>query len=256
MSKAGEMTIANPGAARDPSPILWGKCPQDELNSKGTGFYVHETFHNKKIVSDASVEGWQMNGTNNDYDAITDTLDGGISLEVPANDNDDSYIARFGIGQVVLQSQNRLWFEARIQLVNGPADVAVICGLGEEDFVADDAIQANGTAIMDKDFIGWRALTSDQSYMDAITKVDASETVHLNDGQNLVAATWYKFGFFFDGKNKIEYFVDGVLVARGTVTATTVAVSTLYGPVIGLKQGASTPIQFLYLNWVRYAAEW
>jgi hypothetical protein len=92
----------------------------------------------------------------------------------------------------------------------------------------------------------------------AYRKAGQALTVNIAALKTIVAATWYKFGFLYDGaaptNKRIRVFVDGEEQST-YVTATNIAAATFpsgeeLNPLIGLKNGAGAVTQW-DVDWVR-----
>jgi len=114
-------------------------------------------------------------------------------------------------------SNKKFWYESRVKL-SATTSQSVYVGLAEENCPADGLLSDGGTG-MDKDFIGFRILEADPDTFDAVyNTASGTETAATESAQDVVAATWYNLGMYYDG-TKLYYFVDGTCLNWAGVAA-------------------------------------
>lgn len=100
---------------------------------------------------------------------------------------------------------NQLWFDTRIKM-DAVSTGNMIIGL-----VAQDTTPLTNTDGLY--FIKSTAGTGVLSFVQ-----NASSTATTNTATTLVADTFVRLGFYYNGKDAVEYFVDGLKVGTNTVT--------------------------------------
>jgi hypothetical protein len=123
--------------------------------------------------------------------------------------------------------------------------------------VANDA-----GALVGQSLVGFQSLTADPDAFAAVYQLDAGTTVvvladvtnatalPLADRASLVNDTEVKLGLFFDGRDKVEYYVNGVKVATFTIDSTFPTGVDLCA-IVGAKTGAAAA-ESIAVDWVRY----
>lgn len=191
---------------RDASPAegvsLWETCPLlvDDLS-------YHEYFNDFHVYD---ADAWTVTvvdggGDDGDSQVVTGAAGGVLLCTTDDAENDGPNFNLKG-ESFKLASGKELWFEARI--------------------AASEATQSDvliGLSITDTDMLGgvtdgvyFRKVDASAAFA-FVTEKNASETataaVHT-----LVADTFVKLGFYFDGAGTVYGYVDGVLVATHTLT--------------------------------------
>ena len=190
---------------------------------------------------------------------------GRIDLQVPATDNAAIQV-HTGVGPgFVLNSGNKVWFEARVAL-GAAADQAAFFGLVEEDAIAD-VLADNAAAVIGQSMFGFQVLNGDTDDIDAMAKLDAVTTIVLVDNvtrstafttaggtskQYPVADLYTKFGLRFGGQDTLEYYVDGYLVHTLTIVTGTHADGVALAPMVAFKVGTATAGS-INISFMRYA---
>ena len=276
---AGFIGYDNRGPAGFPSPAVWGNCPNTLLNDLGKGYFVH---------ADGVGNLSSLPGLRTDSDSETFTYDDGsngdnrtVNAATGATDNNSLAAHTSALAQVVKNGGNKLWVEVDIALA-ALTDQALFIGLAEEaaldrDVVADDPGNDAQAGLATESLIGFvtQQNSSATDKIDAVYRKDA-ETVQtvLADATNataldsrsengvqlqsdlkgdLAADTFRRFGVHFNGRDKLQWFVDGVKVAEQTVDGT-VDQSKEYGAIVALKTGAGSARTFRY-RFIRAAAQ-
>ena len=248
------------------SYALWDKCPWGELMcdpSKGYAFYddflvfpVH-----------ASTAAAAVDGPLGQYDAYlaqggsiagADAMGGAITL---SSDGDNECV---GLSSAVapikinLTTGKPCWFEARIK-TSTIADTkhGFFLGLIEAAALAAAVPITAAGAIADKNLIGFHRLEGDGDYLDIVYKADGqvAQTVK-EDAALLVADTWIKVGFYFDGST-ITFFVNGVAL-EDTVSKTDLAAATFpsdvgLGVVLAILNATGTAPGNSSIDWWAFA---
>lgn len=264
---------ARAGVNAEPSPSIWDNCPLDALRVDGEGYFIHEDFLGGTEVF---ADGGPIGGNNQlTLDGDTSTIPhkaaevGGYqSLVTGANDNDALAMYTQPLDAIVLNSGRRMWFEVRLE-VNAAAfsDIAVFAGLAAEsilsrDIVADDA--ATHTSVAANSLMGFVMTANNQDDFQFIIKkdtdtallisADVNNSTALGTGAARIALlTERKLGMYFNGKDTLSIFVDGVLVAKQVLTSTHIGTDT-FAAIVSVKATAAAA-KTLTVDWVRVAME-
>lgn len=204
------------------SPAIWGNCPLESLAvGRVAGTFFRDDFVN--WTNTTATPYTISTDSTSTCTAVATEVSGVVRLATGAVDNREAYIGAndnaAGMIKVVGDSGQPCWFEARIR-TNAITAASLIVGMMNEGEVASDLMAATQTdaAMLDTslpDFIGFAvAGDTDPDGLDAIYQTQTTTSggfiTHSNAAQTLVADTWYKVGWWFDGTNYIRYYVDGV----------------------------------------------
>lgn len=187
---------------------LWGSCPQLAALDPAVAHVFFDDFYDlldgttKWIYTEVGAGG-----------AISqpDAAGGICRLTTDALDNDSVQVQKIG-ESFKLATGKPLWFEARLRLVTAAKHV-------QSDVLV-------GLAITDTTLLPIGSLPTDGVYFrkddgtalfGAITNKDSAETA-TPSVLTFAAATYYKFGIFFDGAGSVLFYVDGALVATHILT--------------------------------------
>ena len=214
------------GASDEPSPIIWGDCPNTLLNDLGLGTFVDARFDvgaPTGVLASGVVRPSPFGLTIDcDDDTVLAQLATklGLSIETDADDNDAAAIFTGPLGALVKNSGQRLWFEAIVAVGDVDADMGVFVGLTEpagasRDVIAND-IAANG--VIGESTIGFLQDNGDDNAFDIVYRKDAGTVVNvLNDATNATAiaaanrasltdGAFFKLGIKFDGRETLQFF--------------------------------------------------
>jgi hypothetical protein len=185
---------------------LWESCPQLAALDPAVAHVFFDDFYD--LLDGTTVWIYTEVGAGG---AISqpDGAGGICRLTSDALDNDSVQIQKIGEA-FKLATGKPLWFEARVKLVTAAKHV-------QSDILV-------GLAITDTTLLPIGSLPTDGVYFrkddatdlfGAITNKNSTETATAAV-LAFVAATFYKFGIFFDGAGTVYFYVDGVLVATHT----------------------------------------
>lgn len=302
----GALGFSQLGNVNQPSPSIWGDSGNQLLNDLGLGGFFSQDFRGDYATPAATttapgIETVTGAGTSVFGNASSATYGPHVlSMATGATDNNNTGIFGEELGQIIRNSGQKFWFEARIAvgalgdtaffvglatragattattgiLSDNPSNSAAATTVGVTNigFISAQTASAIATvnAVYKKgsatavtvlaDVTNATALIAEQAVQATgvvITQaaaVTAQATAPLGEGiqvayGNLVAASFRKFGVRFDGQKTLEFYVDGVMVARQDVDST-VDQAAYYIPVIAAKNGASTALT-LEVDFVR-----
>lgn len=246
------------GNGPQPSPAIWKDCPGEELNQTGDGYFIREDFLG---LGDAAAADKSCIGEGKLHMRTTGTTvltqkagkcGGFLNVATGTSDNDAAVIFSGQFCKIVLDSGNKVWFEARLQ--GAVEDKGLFVGLIEEAGMTEDVVAANGTSLITESLIGFQVLSSATSTIDAVMKLDAGTVVKMQAAAGtLVASTEIRLGFKFDGKRSIEIYVNGALVSKYPIVSATFPVNVLMGIALAVKTGTAASSD-LVLDFVQAAA--
>jgi hypothetical protein len=273
----GSIGFSQSGDAAAPSGSIWGDCPNSLLEDLGLGYFGHEEFlGNTEIASfaDASVFGSGKFNVDADTGALSakaSEVGGYATITTGANDNDAIVLKGQPLGAIVRNSGNKLWLEARIELAT-LFDGGVAFGLTTEanatrDIIADNPSNSVVAALTAATFIGFvtKQTASAIASIDAkYAKSTGTPVVVLTDVTNsttltaaggtaaaLAATTEVKLGVYFNGRDSLQFYVNGYKIGSVDVDSTVDQSSTLV-PVLTIKTGTANA-KAISADWVRYA---
>lgn len=268
-------SAAEPAESGRPSPSIWRDCPHTLLNDLGSGLYGFVDFLGPPtgtlaVALDANMISFEGKLA---VDADTDTVlsakasevGGWLDVETDADDNDAVALFSEPLGKVIKNSGRKVWLETNVELGDVDADQGFFFGLVEEagasrDVLADD-VAAGG--VITESLIGFLVDNGDDDAVDIVYRKDAGTLVTVDsdvtnstaldsdDRASLLDDTPVRLGLRFNGKDKIEFFVNGVVVASQEVDST-IDQSKNYCVIMGLKTGTTAAESFA-TDWIKYA---
>lgn len=275
----GYIGVSTQGDQKQPSPSIWGDCPNTLLTDKSKGYFGHEEFlGNIEIASfaDASVFGSGLLDTDNDTGALAPTtgLTGGYAkFTTGANDNDAIALFTPPLQSVTRNSGFKVWAEVNLNFLTLP-DTGFFFGLTTEanatrDVVADNPSNSAVAGLTSASFIGFASVQT----ASALAKINAvyekttgtpvtvtsdvlSSTAYIaaaGAAAPLTAATDVKLGIYFNGRTTLEFYANGYKVGSQDVDST-VDQSANYVVVLNYKTGTAAA-KAIVVDWVRYAAQ-
>ena len=254
---AGEPT-ANTGR----SPALW--ADQYELArmiETGRGYRLNDDF----LLFKEDTGGWAVGGTNETTVVPADELGGVVTIGATGADKDEGYMTsgnnEGGFCKIYSTTPKELWYEARIK-VSSILDQAGFVGLSEEGLAGADTLTDDDGDLGNFDFLGFHFDNAGPATVDFVyRKAGSAAVVMIAGADTLVAGTWVKLGFQYDGKY-LKCYVDGVLVEiDSTVTgykaqdgmkiadATNFPDGEILAALFGIKDGAGAA-KTMPIDWV------
>jgi hypothetical protein len=270
-------SFSQPGDSANPSPSIWGDCPNTLLNDLALGHFIHEDFRGPPTGTLAAALDVSMIsiGGNIALSADTDTVlsakasevGGYLDIETDADDNDAAALFTEPLGTITRNSGKKFWFEARFEIGDITGDYGFFCGIVEEAGANLDVIADDAAALVGQSYICARVFTADPDGLDIAYKLDAgTEVVVLEDATNSAAITTgggtvaslandteVKFGIRFDGRETLHFYIDGHKVATQDVD-TTIDQTKNYCACVSLKTGAAAAESFA-TDWIRVAVQ-
>lgn len=184
---------------------LWETCPQLAALDPATAHTFFDDFYRVDITG-ADV-GWisteTEGGTGDAAITVTDAAGGVLSIVNDDLDN-DSVELQWNCELFKLAADKPCWFEIRLKVSEAT----------QSDFFV--GLAKTNTTVIDSpaDAIGFKTDDGDAN-IDFLTDKNGTPTA-TDTGSDLVADTWVKLGFFFDGDGSTLAYVDGVLKATHT----------------------------------------
>lgn len=269
----------NPGDADQPSPGIWGDCPNTILNDKGLGVFVHEDFQLPLAITITTDSAPVGNGsfsykgdTDTSIASVADTPTGIVDIETDTTAGDAGTIVGNAFAKIVKNSGNKVWFEARVAPGDVDDDMGTFIGLVEEDGADEDVIAddpATNASTANVTLVGFFQNNANADAYNAIYKKDTGTAVQvladvtnatalpsdsrasLIDGVGATEAGFHRLGIKFDGRDKLSFWVDGYKVAEQTVDSTVDQTNWL-APIVAVKTGDAAA-EKIFVDWVRCA---
>jgi hypothetical protein len=271
----GAVEFSQIGDQNQPSPAVWGDCPNTLLSDKSMGYFAHEEFlGNIEVASlaDASVFGSGVLSLDADTGALaplTGKVGGYAKFSTGATDNNALAIYSPPLGKLVRNSGNKLWMEVSLQFA-ALSDQALFVGFTTEanatrDVIADDPSNSAVAGLTAATVIGFvtkqtasAIATVDAKYakgtgtpVTVLADVTNATAIPAASRASLAATTDLKLGIRFDGRTHLHFFVNGYKVATQEVDATFDQSSNLCF-VLNSKTGAGVA-RAVSSDWMRYA---
>lgn len=264
-----QVDFSQAGAAAQPSPSIWKDCPLNELNEEGLGFFIHDDFIGGSVnfATGGPVGNFpfQSEGDAGSTHVRRSGGTGGLQdMAVSNTDNNALALISQPLGKMVRFSGNPIWFEARYNPVAITEDRGVFFGLSAEagltrDVLADD-VASIAAGLIGNDLVGFTTQTDNKDDVASVIRkssgtvltlqADATNATALGSAAaHLVAGTYHKLGFKFDGQETIFTYVDGIKV-NATVLASAQFPTTDLGLILAVKTGAAATATINF-DWVR-----
>lgn len=265
-----EVGFSQAGEATQPSPSIWGDCPNNLLNDLGLGQFIDVRFDEGSplgTVATTVVRPSPGPGLSLDCDddtVLARTSDGkGLSIETDGDDNDAAAVFSAPLGAITRHSGKKFWFEAIVAPGDVDDDMATYVGLVENaglsrDVIADD-VAADG--VIGESLIGYIQDLGDPDAYDLLYRKDAGTVVSVAtdvtnstqiasaDRASLTDGTFVKLGIRFDGRQTLHFYVNGVKIATQDVDST-VDQTKEYGVIVAIKTGDAAAEQ-IHLKRIR-----
>lgn len=224
-------------AARMPSASIWKNCPWDELNAgQLDGFTYWNDFVQGHYSQAANVAASATTIRDGGMCAFTGATAGGTvapALDSPygvvklanTTDGETTILQALGngniAGQVVFEAGRRVWFEARVKVLNTTTNEHdIFVGFGEEGLAVNAGVITAADALTDKDLIGFNKLGAATTAL-TITHNTAGGggVTNLATATTIAADTWANYGIVCDGTT-VFFYKDGVQITSVLLSAT------------------------------------
>jgi hypothetical protein len=254
---------------------IWKNCPNALLNDLGLGRYVFEDFFG--VLNETQVTTVELMQGEFSVDADTGAVYSGVlpanqtggvlDVQTGVTDNDAVGVFQQIAPGFVLDSDIKVWFECRFSVGDVADDMGIFVGMIEETELSREAVAANGTSIGAGSGFGFSIASGDPDDLMAVWNLDAgtgtvvlqditAAAIYYNqadvDSASLVTGTYYKVGLYFDGRDKLSFFLNGYKVADLTLVAGTHPTDVEMGPIACIRTGDGEAESF-NLDWIRYA---
>ncbi len=268
-----QVNISQIGVADRPSPSVWKNCPKTLLNDLGLGNFFHSEFlavAPNTTAEDLVYDGLVLVGDTPVVVAANvtpvDIFHGRMDIETDGDDNDAWALFVQTMASFNINSAQRVWLEARVNL-GAAADQGMFFGFAEEDGLDVDIVVDGGATVGGESMVGFSVLSGDTGAVNAVYGLDAGTTVTvLADASRSavitagggtvadfpVADTYMKFGMYFDGRTTLRYFVDGHNVASVELDSSIFPNNVDMGPIWCLKTGTGAAVSG-NIDWFRAA---
>ncbi|MEN6534481.1 MAG: hypothetical protein ABFD89_12510 [Bryobacteraceae bacterium] len=258
----GYVSYKTAGTAGQESPIIWATFDGLKARANRNEYVeVYDDFTGGGVVTDTSVPGWDLTGTNADVEQVVDVANGQILMEGSGADNDSCTIASPDLYLLTKDSGKRFWFEACVKLSAAGAadDFAAFVGLIEKTGATAELIADNGATVIDEDFVGFFAdsdATAIQPWNCTINiGGDASFPVTVEANAVALSTSYVKLGMAFDGRKTVSFYADGVLLDTYDIDGLTGnTMNHEFCVVLGVKDCEAAQLG-LSVDWVHFAAE-
>jgi len=200
--------------SRGPSNTIWHNCPVlSFIEDPGKGTHFFDDF---ETWTDGGSP-WKTTKTTSTIVRLADET-GGVIQHNNSITNDSGAVMVLGddVGaSYVITKDNgkKLWFECRLKVSSLATNAGnVFVGLCEESLAtATTDIIAIGDTIVAVDHVGFAILAADPSGVDVVHGINGTASTQLIDNfDTVVADTYMKLGLYFDGKNTISFYLNGL----------------------------------------------
>ncbi len=254
-----------------PSSAIWDRFnPVEFVQDPSMGYYYHESwnmFPAPLTNTTSSVGNWRA-FLSNGGTILTAAIANNASIVATADGDEEAVVlSQLNAGiQITHNTKREVAFEVRVK-ASTIADTknGFFLGLWEPLEPTATSHIADAGTLADKNFIGFHRLEGDGDKVDIVYKADGQTQQSFTDAQTLVADTFVKLGFYFDGRATLRFYLNGVeyetaRLDKDDLTAATFPDDVNLAPVLVLAKNAtgSTPgsntchwMRFAY----RYAAE-
>jgi hypothetical protein len=246
------------------SPVIWETCPWTEMvRNPGLGYTYFDDFASAQVMASATAQGPHLSYQDTGVTiAPLETSDevGGV-LEIANNDadNDEGHFglgssALFNLMKIAATGSKPCWFEARLKKASvADNSLALFVGVGQEGFIAADALADDTGVPADKDFVGWKVLHADGDALVGSYKKEGQTVQNVSGASAAIAAdTYFNAGFFFNG-SAVSWVFNGVsLGSVANVAAATFPDGEEMTPILLSKVGAAVEVA-CQMDWWRFA---
>jgi hypothetical protein len=262
------VTYRGAGVTRQPSPSLWSDCPITELMI-GTepGTFFHNDFMGGPVAAAATA----VNAFGNiSFSGDTDTvlsfkaseMGGYLDIETDGDANDGACLFTEPFAMIVPNSGNKVWLEARLEIGDAEGNQGFFFGLAEESAQSHDVVADGCNNLKEDTLVGYRIFTGENAIDAVAQKDDSAELIIASAVTNLDVLgtskaaltddTEIKLGLRFDGRQTIEFYVNGVRIGTATYSSTYFDKTKALLAIVALKVGTTAAESFA-IDWIRGA---
>lgn len=216
--------------SRKPSTSIWRGCPWKDIPPNGfgrSGVALFDDFTTMSVAgANASVSQYKVVGTTGTV-ALVSTTDGGlVQLKPAATADNEAYLvwgqALGSMGQILSNTNNQLWFECRVKLLD-ITNGAFFFGLAKPTDVASGFLTAATAGVLAStvNAVGFNLAGATPTKVDIVHAKGAAPTVLKAAVATATTSAFLKLGFRFGGQgdgNKVRFFVDGTEIGTNVVS--------------------------------------
>jgi len=225
---------------------------KEAMVNRDYALYDGDNFQRVTAIFDAEAGEYKSVGdTGGTFALVRDAP--GLALQFKSSGTDDKdyhHAERETVGMfdITLNSGLVLAYEAKVAIVSTGL-IGLAFGLGEPG-LGEDLIAEAGT-LGDKDFIGFYAV-------DHVTDVDVDGVYNIEGGTLTTGADtmtedddgeYNVYGFRFDGKTGVEWYLNDAVVAESILTAALFPTAQGLTPVFCSRSGEAAAKEFRVKNW-------
>lgn len=229
------------------SPLLWGDAPiKETANDPGLGINYFNDFMDEVDVTTG--DGWTLTlvDTKGSLGVEAVAAGGVLALTSATGDSaDDGIQAQLKNCAVKPAAGVNTWFEARVKVSD--ATQQWFCGLA----AVDTTLIASGVIDDVSDKVGFfhHAASTDNKVSSITARTSADDATA--DVASVVDDTWMTIGFKITGITTVDFYVNGVLVESGAVTANVPNA----GMCLSLVSQYESADNILSVDWVKMVTE-
>lgn len=228
-----------------PANSLWETCPLQAIASDPTLARVYYNDFSQFTTGEEGLASDVTDGGSVGVVAASAAYPNGCVrlLNDGATDNEEVYLGS-ETATWILQAGKDLWYESRIKFTEVATDDANIM-VGLSSTMADDTLVDNGAGpAADYDGINFFKVDGGTVWQ-AECSASTNQTTNASV-QTRSSGAWTDLGFHVTGNEKVDFYINGVLVATIDAYLPTAATGLLYG----VKNG-DTAAESLYAQFVK-----
>ncbi len=254
-----------PESSSDPSLVLsaaiWGNFPfATAYSAPWRAHFEYENFREFPMpATNQTTEAGRWSIFLSDGATITDPAiaDHSAAKFLSDGDNEAAVLCRKNAGIRITKNSGRIVaYESRLKVSTiSDSKNGLFVGLFEPLTPTATSHIGDDGAMVDKNFIGFHRLEGDGDKIDIVYKADGQTQQSFADALTLVADTFVRVGFLFDGKQTLKFFLDGALYSTATLDATDLDAATfpddinLAPAIVGAKNATGSTPGDNTINW-------
>lgn len=195
------------------SPLIWGDCNVEAIKSDpGLGIYYENDFNGTE--NNVTAEGWVITQTTTGTMSLPAAEGGELLLDTAGSTTADDGLEGQLLGcRFLPKAGTNIWFEARVK-VNDATDQWLV-GLA----ATDTSLIAAGVLDDVVDKVGFVHAAADTDNKVSCFTARTSAEDETSDVADVVDGAYATYGFKITGITTVDFYVNGVLVESGAVTA-------------------------------------